>query len=152
MKAMINISHGEGYGLPLFEAAYHGLPLITVTWSGQMDFICKNNSKGKQVPRVIKVDYDIAQVQKAAVWNGVLREDAKWSFAKEASFKRALNDRLSKDKHWEKEANTLKNHIRKNFTEEKIYSDFVECLSDYYEEPDQDVLDWLEKLKEMESL
>jgi len=152
MKAMINIGHGEGYGLPLFEAAYHGLPLITVTWSGQMDFICKNNSKGKQVPRVIKVDYDIAQIQKGAVWKGVLQEDAKWAFAKEASFKRALNDRLSKDKHWEKEANTLKNHIRKNFTEEKIYSDFIECLSDYYEEPDQDVLDWLEKLKEMESL
>jgi hypothetical protein len=38
MKAMINIGHGEGYGLPLFEAAYHGLPLITTTWSGQMDF------------------------------------------------------------------------------------------------------------------
>ena len=64
MKAMINIGHGEGYGLPLFEAAYHGLPLITLTWSGQMDFICKNNSKGKQVPRVIKVDMTLLKSRK----------------------------------------------------------------------------------------
>jgi len=31
MKALINIGHGEGYGLPLFEAAYNGLPLLIVT-------------------------------------------------------------------------------------------------------------------------
>ena len=27
MKALINIAHGEGFGLPLFEAAYNGLPV-----------------------------------------------------------------------------------------------------------------------------
>jgi hypothetical protein len=65
MKAMINIGHGEGYGLPLFEAAYHGLPLITTTWSGQMDFICKPNKKGKQVPRSL--------IRKASKFQELLR-------------------------------------------------------------------------------
>ena len=126
MKAMINIGHGEGYGLPLFEAAYHGLPLITTTWSGQMDFICKPNKKGKQVPRVIKVDYDIKEVQKHAVWNGVIQADSKWAYAKENSYKRALKESLEKETHWRNEAEALKNHIHKNFSSEIIYSNFVE--------------------------
>ena len=126
MKAMINIGHGEGYGLPLFEAAYHGLPLITTTWSGQMDFICKPNKKGKQVPRVIKVDYDIKEVQKHAVWNGVIQADSKWAYAKEKYYKSALKDSLEKETHWRNEAETLKNHIHKNFSSEIIYSNFVE--------------------------
>ncbi len=43
IKAMINISHGEGFGLPLFEAAREGLPIITIGWSGQTDFLTYNN-------------------------------------------------------------------------------------------------------------
>jgi glycosyltransferase involved in cell wall biosynthesis len=128
MKAMINIGHGEGYGLPLFEAAYHGLPLITTTWSGQMDFICKPNKKGKQVPRVIKVDYDIKQVQKEAVWNGIIQADSKWAFAKEKHYKSALKDCLEKETHWKNEASALKNYIVENFTEKSIYGAFVEAM------------------------
>ena len=128
MKALINIGHGEGYGLPLFEAAYNGLPLITTTWSGQMDFITKPNKKGKKVPRVLTVDYDILPVQHDAVWEGIIQKDSSWAFPKEISFKRALNECLEKETHWKKEATTLMNHILKNFTEEKIYNDFVEAV------------------------
>jgi len=130
MRALINIGHGEGFGLPLFEAAYHGLPLITTAWSGQMDFICKPNKKGKQVPRVIKVDYDIKEVQKHAVWNGVIQADSKWAFAKENSYKRALKDALEKEEHYRKEAEALRSYIHENFTSEKIYDDFVSCIVD----------------------
>jgi len=125
---MINISHGEGYGLPLFEAAYHGLPLITTAWSGQMDFICKPNKKGKQVPRIAKVDYDIEHVQKAAVWDGVVQADSKWAFAKENSYKRTLIDVIEKEDYYRKEAAVLRSHIRSGFTAEKIYSDFVDNI------------------------
>ena len=37
--SLINIGHGEGYGLPMFEAAYSGLPVITCGWGGQCDFL-----------------------------------------------------------------------------------------------------------------
>jgi glycosyltransferase involved in cell wall biosynthesis len=150
MKAMINIGHGEGYGLPLFEAAYHGLPLITTTWSGQMDFICKPNKKGKQVPRVIKVDYDIKQVQKEAVWNGIIQEDSKWAFVKEKHYKSALKDCLEKETHWKNQAAALKSHIIENFTKENMYNAFVESV--YGEESqNQDKADmnkWLVDLED----
>jgi hypothetical protein len=128
MKALINIGHGEGFGLPLFEAAYNGLPLITTTWSGQLDFITKPNKKGKNVPRIAAVDYDIKQVQKEAVWPGVIQEDSMWAFAREASFKRALGEVLEKETHYTKEAEILKNHILENFTEEKMYGEFVQLV------------------------
>jgi hypothetical protein len=136
MKAMINIGHGEGYGLPLFEAAYHGLPLITTTWSGQMDFICKPNKKGKQIPRkkgkqiprVIKVDYDLLNVQKTAVWDGVVQADSKWAFPKENSFKRGLKDLLEKEQYWKCEAQSLKNYVHDNFTKDKLYEQFCNSV------------------------
>ena len=36
IKGMINIAHGEGFGLPMFEAAREGLPITTIGWSGQV--------------------------------------------------------------------------------------------------------------------
>ena len=128
MKALINIAHGEGYGLPLFEAAYNGLPLVTVTWSGQMDFICKPNKKGKRVPLVARVDYDLKPIQKEAVWNTVVPEDSHWAFAKETSYKRALREIMTKEKHYKDKAANLQKHILENFTEEKIYAQFVTAV------------------------
>lgn len=38
INAIVSTSHGEGFGLPLFEAAYHGLPVLATDWSGHLDF------------------------------------------------------------------------------------------------------------------
>jgi len=128
MKALINIGHGEGFGLPLFEAAYNGLPLVTITWSGQMDFICKPNKKGKQVPLVARVDYDLQPVQEGAVWPGVVIKESSWAYARETSYKRAIREILEKETHCKKRALVLQKHILKTFTEEAAINTFVDLL------------------------
>lgn len=128
MKALINIAHGEGYGLPLFEAAYNQLPLVTITWSGQMDFICKPNKKGKNVPLVARVDYDLKPVQEEARWPGVITEESMWAYARENSYKRALRDVYNKEKHYKNQAKSLQNHILANFKKEKIYRQYITSL------------------------
>jgi len=143
MKALINIGHGEGFGLPLFEAAYNGLPLVTVTWSGQMDFICRPNKKGKMVPRVVKVDYDLKQVQPEAHWEGVVQADSMWAFAKKASYKRALRDVVNKEIHYKNQAESLRKYILKNFKEEDAYAKFVSYVVD---EEEFNVESWLDGL------
>ena len=45
IKAFVSLSHGEGFGLPHFEAAYSGLPVIAPEWSGYLDFLCKRTKK-----------------------------------------------------------------------------------------------------------
>ena len=148
MKALINIAHGEGYGLPMFEAAYNGLPLITLTWSGQLDFITKPNKKKKAVPRIIKVDYDINNVQPQAVWPGVIEKDAKWAYAREASFKRALGEALEKETHYRKEAAALRTHIQEKFAPETLYKNFVSNIYD----PSPEEIEWLSQMDEIQIL
>jgi glycosyltransferase involved in cell wall biosynthesis len=148
MRALINIGHGEGFGLPLFEAAYNGLPLITIPWSGQMDFICKPNKKGKKYPRVARVDFDIKQVQPEAVWDGVVQKDSMWAYAKEQSYKRVLKDVLEKQTHYRKEAEALKNYILEEFTEEKMLAAFAEHVYN----PSEEELEWMQALDEIEIL
>tara|TARA_Y100000310_G_scaffold101532_1_gene99626 strand:+ start:3131 stop:4423 length:1293 start_codon:yes stop_codon:yes gene_type:complete len=143
MQALINIGHGEGFGLPLFEAAYNGLPLVTVSWSGQMDFICAPNKKGKMVPRVARVDYDIKPVQPEAHWEGVVQADSMWSFAKKASYKRAIRDVVNKKIYYRNQAKSLQKYILQNFKEEDAYSKFVGCLVN---EEEFDVENWLDDL------
>ena len=149
MQALVNIAHGEGFGLPLFEAAYNGLPLVTISWGGQLDFICRKNKKGKLVPHVARVDYDISPVQKAAVWEGVIEKDSMWAFAKEASYKSALRDVAEKQKHHRNLASNLKKEILANFDETTLYKKFVSFL---YEEPDEEVAEWLKKIEEISEL
>jgi glycosyltransferase involved in cell wall biosynthesis len=128
MKAIINIGHGEGFGLPLFEAACHGLPIITAAWSGQTDFIYSLSKKGKRMPRFIKVDYDINTVQKEAVWPGIIQEDARWCYVREASYKRALTECLEKEAHHRKNAQILQDHVLTTFTPENQYEEFIKGM------------------------
>ena len=39
IKALVSLAHGEGFGLPLFVAAYNGLPIVAPAWSGHVDFL-----------------------------------------------------------------------------------------------------------------
>lgn len=150
MKAIINIGHGEGFGLPLFEAACHGLPMITTSWSGQIDFLYSLTKKGKRVPRFIKVDYDVNNIQKEAVWPGILQEDSKWCFARETSYKRALIDCLEKENHHRKNANILQEHILETFTPEKKYQEFVDGLGITFDDQDGWLLEIENIIKEYE--
>tara|TARA_R110002110_G_scaffold378607_1_gene589128 strand:+ start:270 stop:1331 length:1062 start_codon:yes stop_codon:yes gene_type:complete len=47
MKGFVTLTHGEGFGLPIFEAAYHGLPVVAPAWSGQNDFLYAPVKSGK---------------------------------------------------------------------------------------------------------
>jgi len=129
-KGFISLAHGEGFGLPIFEAACNGLPIITVTWGGQLDFISIPNKKGKASPKIAKVDYDVAQVQPEVVWPGVIVENSMWSWPREWSYKRALRDVLNKEKHYRQQAHTLQKHVLKTFTTEKQNDLFVRYVLD----------------------
>jgi glycosyltransferase involved in cell wall biosynthesis len=95
IKGFVSATHGEGFGLPLFEAAYSGLPIAAPAWSGHVDFLYGNitnavSGKTKRGPLFEKIQYDLEPVQPAAHWKTVINPDMKWCFPKEKSFKKAL--------------------------------------------------------------
>ncbi len=139
IKALVNISHGEGFGLPMFEAAREGMPIVTVGWSGQMDFL---NHDGKDYFE--NVEYTLQPVQQGAVWDGVIEKDSMWAHADQGSYKMTLRRTL---KNWSKikdRANELSTIINDKFNEEKLFAGFCEHFIDEV----LDVEEWLSDLEE----
>jgi hypothetical protein len=82
IKALVSLTRGEGYGLPLLEAAASGLPVIATGWSGHMDFM--NHTK------FINVDYELKQIHQSRVDEKIFVKNAKWAEAVEKDFKKKI--------------------------------------------------------------
>jgi glycosyltransferase involved in cell wall biosynthesis len=123
--ALINIAHGEGFGLPLFEAACHGMPLVTIAWGGQVDFIYAPNKNGKIRPHIAKVDYTLQPVGPQAVWEGVIQADSMWAYPDGNSYCRQLREVYKNPGRFRAQAKRLQKHILNNFSEEDMYADVL---------------------------
>jgi hypothetical protein len=122
IHAFVTTTHGEGYGLPLFEAAQAGLPIIAPAWSGHVDFLTMPvDGKNKFIP--LKVDYELRHVQKEAVWPKVIQADSMWCFPKEGSFKMKLRSMMDNYNAMKKKAVQLADWLEKNWPNEEAITD-----------------------------
>lgn len=138
IKGMINIAHGEGFGLPMFEAAREGLPITTIGWSGQLDFL---HHDGQDYFN--KVDYTLQPIQKEAHWPGVLEADAMWAMADQGSYKMALRKAYKNYDKMSSKAKDLKALVEERFSDDVLFKGFVSAVNG--EEIDID--SWLEELE-----
>lgn len=128
IHAFITTTHGEGYGLPLFEAAQAGLPIVAPAWSGHVDFLTMPmNGKNKFVP--LKVEYDLRHIQKEAVWDKVLIPDSMWCFPKEGSFKSKLRSLRENYGAVSKKATQLADWLSENWPgEEQVAEQYLSAF------------------------
>ena len=118
VKCFINLAHGEGFGLPVFEAAYYGLPVIAPDWGGVVDFLYAPDDKGKKKAHFLKVDYDLKPVQEEAVWEPVLIKDSLWAFPKRFSYVSRLRDAVKMYGIYHAKAKRLRKWLLKEFKKE----------------------------------
>ena len=130
LHAYVSTTHGEGYGLPIFEAAYNGMPVLAPDWSGQLDFLYvpqkKKNGKTKNKAMFSKISYTLGPVQEFALWPGVVEADSKWAFPELGSIKMAMDEASKDHGRFKKQAKSLQKWILENFSEEKIHKQMIE--------------------------
>lgn len=81
VKALVSLTRGEGYGLPILEAAAVGLPVIATGWSGHLDFLKSD---------FISVDYTLGEIHASRVDNKIFMKGANWAHPSEKDAKRRL--------------------------------------------------------------
>lgn len=121
---MVSLTHGEGFGLPLIEAAACGLPVVATDWSGHVDFLTKDGKK-----LFIPVEYDLAQIPQDCVWNGVMEAGSIWANPKESDFQLKARKLFMSDVKPREWAAELAAHIAENYSLQKTGEQFVEVVS-----------------------
>ena len=152
IKALVSLTHGEGFGLPLFEAAYSGLPILATDWSGHIDFLYKptKNKQGKvkSRPHFAKVDYDLQPVSPDSVWEGVIEKHSKWAYPKQGSYKMKLREMYKENGRYKSQAKKLQKWILQNFEQQKQYDCFINSIKEYL--PSAEQKQWQKALDEIE--
>lgn len=122
IDAYVSFTYGEGFGLPLFEAAYSNLPVVATGWSGQMDFLVDSQRQDQ----FYNVSFDINRIPKEVVWDGVLIEKAMWAYPREQSAKQQMRlcyeDISSGTPRWDS------SELLERYSEERMYKAFIDSI------------------------
>lgn len=122
VKCLLSPTRGEGYGLPLVEAAASGLPVVATNWSGHLDFL---------KDKFIKLDYNLKNIDNSRIDNRVFVEGTKWAEVIESSFKRSIIDVCKNIDDHAKTARSLRKEVRSEYSKDQItslYNDFFNNL------------------------
>ena len=128
----ITATHGEGFGIPVFNAACNNIPIIATNWSGHLDFlrapVNTRTGKKKIKSHFLKVDFDLKPVSPHHLMPGLITEGCIWAYPKEDSFRKNLrfvkkNKNLCMD-----DATNLQIHLRDTYSLSSVkerYQNFV---------------------------
>ncbi len=129
IKGMVSLTHGEGYGLPLFEAAYSGLPIVTPGWSGHLDFLVDQETGGNMF---YNVEFDLQPVPPEVHWENVIIPESMWCYAREASAKyqmrQCYNDISAGNKELNDKCEKHAQNLKLSHDAAKMYKEFVDAV------------------------
>jgi glycosyltransferase involved in cell wall biosynthesis len=121
VKAMINLTKGEGFGRPLLEFTRSKKPIIASNWSGHLDFL--NAEFASLVPGEIK------PVHESVIQDRLILKESKW-FSPDVSFVSLLmKDYVNGYKAYEVKGKRLARYCMENFSFEKM-QEKIEAIMD----------------------
>lgn len=123
VKAMINLTKGEGFGRPLLEFSLTGKPIIASGWSGHTDFL-----RGDMT---VLVGGELEKVGQSAVVQNVILPDAMWFKPDDGAVGRLYKDVVKNYKKYIPLSKKQKYYSKKNFAFENMVADLDKFLTQY---------------------
>lgn len=120
VDVMLSLTKGEGYGIPLVDAAASDLPVMATNWSGHLDFLSHGNFS--------KIEYDLVEIPKNKVDNNIFVDGAKWAMPLEAEAKRKMRKAVnsqSKPIEWAKDLGKI---VREKYSFDAVCLAYDEIL------------------------
>ena len=117
---LVSATRGEGFGLPLLEAAVSGLPVVATDWSGHKDFL--------DLGEWLKVEKSLTQVPNAKIDGNVFVPGAQWAQPDSKDFSKKLKALYKNEDFYRKKAAEAALKIQESFAFEKMCSDYDALL------------------------
>lgn len=124
IKALVSLTRGEGFGLPILEAAASGLPIIATGWSGHLDFL----KHGKY----ISVYYQLGDVHPSRIDNKIFMPGSRWANPSEEDFKKRVTKFRASHQTPKQWADELKPIIQEQYSLDAISKRYDEVLQEYF--------------------
>ena len=118
---LISATRGEGFGLPLLEAAASALPVVATNWSGHKDFLDKGTW--------LSVEKRLIQVPQARIDGHIFVPGAQWAQPDGHDFIKKLKTLYKNETFYRKKAKELSLKIQNDLNFEKISRDYDSLLA-----------------------
>lgn len=122
VKCLVSLTRGEGYGLPILEAAAAGLPVIATGWSGHLDFLRED---------FISVEYTLIDIHSSRVDNKIFMQGTKWAMPVEADAKRRMRKFYEKSTMPRHKAGEAAKRIKSDYCFNSISKMYDERLASF---------------------
>lgn len=119
VKAMLSFTKGEGYGRPLAEFTLTGKPIIVSGWSGQLDFLPKENA--------VLLEGQLTPIHESAA-NQFLMKEAQWFSVNYSTAANKIYDVFNKYDTYIEKSKGLRTNTLNNFTLEKMHELFENLI------------------------
>ena len=126
VKAMISLTHGEGFGRPLLEFSVTGKPTVAPNWSGHVDFL---NNYAFRVPG--KLD----KVHPSAFTQGIIEEGHQWFYSDYGYASKLLKDIYKKYKQFLTTSRKQRKYVKDNFSMQAMTEEFHTIMKENIPEP-----------------
>ena len=118
VKCLISLTRGEGYGLPLMEAASCELPVMATNWSGHLDFL----------KDFIKIKYTLVSIPESKADGRIFEKNTFWAEPSIEDFQKKLGWVIKNYDMLKRSAKKQSKRINRDFSQEAFNKKMNEIL------------------------
>lgn len=120
---LISTTRGEGFGLPLLEAAVSGLPIVATDWSAHTEYLTG--------PSFLRAHYDLRLIPSERVDGKIFVEGAKWAEAREGNFCRKMKQIIEDPQKYKNASIPLSEKLKKTHSLNNLQQSFNKIITEY---------------------